>query len=132
MDMAVGKLKQAVEQSVKLCIDNDDTDKITDNILCLFYSTKWTLAKMYKLKTLLILLCILLNTLYVTDNVEDWRSFTGVFNLFHGTKETNTQTHSINICIWHVSQKWLLVAPFQWIRLIFGILRPSYVPTAAK
>jgi len=28
--MTVGKLKQAVERSVKLCIDNDDTDKITD------------------------------------------------------------------------------------------------------
>jgi len=27
--MPVGKLKQAVERSVKLCIDNDDTDKIT-------------------------------------------------------------------------------------------------------
>jgi len=31
MDMRVGKLKQAVERSVKLCIGNDDTDKITDS-----------------------------------------------------------------------------------------------------
>jgi hypothetical protein len=31
MDMTVGKPKQVFERSVKLCIRNDDTDKITDS-----------------------------------------------------------------------------------------------------